>query len=84
MLLTGRGQAWMRGPDETGEGATERHALFWPPTKIAGRYVSPYLAARDEAAALGETPEPDGQPVDLDLERDSPAVADALRRRRED
>ena len=50
MLLTGRGQAWMRGPDDAGEGAVERRALFWPPTKIAGRYVSPYLAARDEAS----------------------------------
>jgi sulfide:quinone oxidoreductase len=82
VLLTGRGQAWMRGPDDTGEGAVERHALFWPPTKIAGRYLSPYLAARDEAEALGETPSPSGRPVDLDLERDSPAVADALRSRR--
>jgi sulfide:quinone oxidoreductase len=84
MLLTGRGQAWMRGADDTGEGAVERHALFWPPTKIAGRYLSPYLAARDEAEALGHAPEPSGQPVDLDLERDSPAVADALRSRRAD
>jgi hypothetical protein len=74
----------MRGPDDTGEGDVERHALFWPPTKIAGRYVSPYLAARDEAEALGQAPEPDGQPVDLVHERDSPAVADALRRRRGD
>ena len=82
MLLTGRGQAWMRGPDDTGEGAVARHALFWPPTKIAGRYLSPYLAARDEAEAVGHAPAPSGQPVDLDLERDSPAVADALRSRR--
>jgi sulfide:quinone oxidoreductase len=82
MLLTGRGQAWMRGPDDVGEGAAARHALFWPPTKIAGRYLSPYLAALDEAEALGQAPEPDGHAVDLDLERDAPAVADALRTRR--
>ncbi len=76
MLLTGRGQAWMRGPDDIGEGAAARHALFWPPTKIAGRYLSPYLAALDDAQARGEAREPSGEPVDLDLERD-PAVADA-------
>ena len=70
MLLTGRGQAWMRGPDDIGEGAAARHALFWPPTKIAGRYLSPYLAALDDAEALGETPEPSGEPVDLDLDRE--------------
>ncbi len=79
VLLTGRGQRWMRGPDDLGEGETERHALFWPPTKIAGRYLAPYLAARDEAEALGRTPEPPGAGVLLDLERDVPAAADALR-----
>jgi sulfide:quinone oxidoreductase len=79
VLLTGRGQQWMRGPDDTSEGAAARHALFWPPTKIAGRYLAPYLAARDEAEALGRTPEPPGQAVQLDLEREVPAAADALR-----
>ena len=70
MLLTGRGQAWMRGPDDAGEGAAARHALCWPPTKIAGRYLSPYLAALDDAQAVGEAPEPTGEPVALDLERE--------------
>jgi sulfide:quinone oxidoreductase len=79
VLLTGRGQHWMRGPDDTGEGAAARHALFWPPTKIAGRYLAPYLAARDEAEALGRTPAPAGHAVQLDLQRDVPAAADALR-----
>jgi sulfide:quinone oxidoreductase len=79
VLLTGRGQHWMRGPDDTGEAAAARHALFWPPTKIAGRYLAPYLAARDEAEMLGRAPEPAGHAVQLDLEREVPAAADALR-----
>lgn len=79
VLLTGRGQHWMRGPDDTGEAAVARHALFWPPTKIAGRYLAPYLAARDEAEMLGRAPEPGGHAVLLDLERELPAAADALR-----
>jgi sulfide:quinone oxidoreductase len=79
VLLTGRGERWMRGPTGDDEGASERHALFWPPTKIAGRYLSPYLAQRDDAEQLGQTPEPDGRAVELDLERDVPEVADALR-----
>jgi sulfide:quinone oxidoreductase len=78
VLLTGRRQRWMRGPDDTDEGTAARHALFWPPTKIAGRYLAPYLMARDEAAALGRTAEPDGHAVQLDLERELPAAADAL------
>jgi sulfide:quinone oxidoreductase len=80
MMLTGRGKAWMRHqPVGGGEGTAVRRALWWPPTKIAGRYLSPYLAARHGTDAVGEGPEPDGQPVELDLERDVPATADALR-----
>ena len=80
VLLTGRGKAWMRSaPAGGGEGEAERRALFWPPTKIAGRYISPFLAELDEAEALGQAPQPSGQPVELDLERDMPAAADALR-----
>ena len=80
MMLTGRGKAWMRHqPAGGGEGAAVRRALWWPPTKIAGRYLSPYLAARHGTDAVSEGPQPDGQPVELDLERDVPATADALR-----
>jgi sulfide:quinone oxidoreductase len=81
MMLTGRGKAWMRHQPAggAGEGTAVRHALWWPPTKIAGRYLSPYLAARHGTDAVGEGPQPDGQPVQLDLERDLPATADALR-----
>ncbi len=80
MMLTGRGKAWMRHqPAGGGEGTAVRRALWWPPTKIAGRYLSPYLAARHGTDAVGEGPQPDGQPVELDLERDVPATADALR-----
>ena len=47
VLLTGRGNAWMRSASAGGgEGEAERRALFWPPTKIAGRYISPFLASR--------------------------------------
>jgi sulfide:quinone oxidoreductase len=79
VLLTGRGQAWMRGPVGEDEGTSARRALFWPPTKIAGRYLAPYLAARDEAQALGTEMQPSGHNVQLDLDRDAPAAADALR-----
>jgi hypothetical protein len=66
-------------PAGGGEGTTVRRALWWPPTKIAGRYLSPYLAAHHGTDAVGEGPQPDGQLVELDLERDVPATADALR-----
>ncbi|MGH2894602.1 MAG: FAD-dependent oxidoreductase [Solirubrobacteraceae bacterium] len=80
MMLTGRGKEWLRDqPAGGGEGTATRRALWWPPTKIAGRYLSPYLAVRHGTNAVGEGPQPDGQPVDLDLGRDLPASADALR-----
>ena len=81
MMLTGRGKAWMRHEPAggSGEGTAVRRALWWPPTKIAGRYLSPYLAALHGTDAVGEGPQPDGQPVELDLARDLPATADALR-----
>ena len=81
MMLVGRGKEWMRHEiaSAAGEGEAVRRALWWPPTKIAGRYLSPYLAARHGTDAVGEGPQPDGQPVELDLERDLPATADALR-----
>ena len=77
VVLTGRGQAWLRRTDQDGPGEAERRALFWPPTKIAGRYLSPYLAtlAGDSQAPVP----PPGERVELDLLRDLPAAADALR-----
>ena len=55
VMLTGRGRAWMRrdlaGHDDAGDVA--RHALFWPPTKIAGRYLAPYLLRARRRRAVG-------------------------------
>jgi hypothetical protein len=28
--------------------ASSEHMLWWPPTKVAGKFLSPYLAARDK------------------------------------
>jgi sulfide:quinone oxidoreductase len=47
MLLTGGPPRYMRTdltrPDDVGPSVSE-HALWWPPTKLAGRYLSPFLA----------------------------------------
>jgi sulfide:quinone oxidoreductase len=85
VVLSGRGRRWIRreldGGDDAGpapdEGEAERHALWWPPTKVAGRYLSPYLA-RLEGGDAAEADLPPGQPVELDVEREVPAAADAL------
>jgi sulfide:quinone oxidoreductase len=80
MLLTGRGREWLRAEAAGGGGEAEaaRHALWWPPTKVAGRYLAPYLDTLADGEA-GERPiPPPGKPVELDLERELPAAADAL------
>ena len=82
MLLTGRGRDWLRADigGGTGDPEAERHALWWPPTKVTGRYLAPYLYEIAEGEKAGEPTSPSGQPVELDLERELPAAADALRR----
>jgi sulfide:quinone oxidoreductase len=85
VVLTGRGKRWIRRDLEGGDagavaadaGDEERHALWWPPTKVAGRYLSPFLGAL--AAEPDADAPPSGQPVELDLERDVASAADALR-----
>jgi len=81
MMLTGRGKQWTRhaAAGGQGEGTTSHNALWWPPTKVAGRYLSPFLAVLDGGEAIADAQAPDGKPVELDLERDLPAAADALR-----
>ena len=86
VVLTGRGKRWIRTElDAADQGEAERHALWWPPTKVAGRYLSPYLATLEDAP-VGEGDLPPGQPVELDVEREVPSAADALRvsRRRDE
>ena len=66
VLLTGRGSAWMRHDltAETDADTADRHALFWPPTKIAGRHLSPFLASLDGAEGDAR---PSGELVDIEL-----------------
>ena len=42
---------YLDGEDVEGEAA--EHALWWPPAKVAGRYLAPYLHGREEAELLG-------------------------------
>ena len=56
LLLTGGDDRYLRhtvaGGD--GEGEVAGHALWWPPTKIAGRYLSGYLFERDDDESVEE------------------------------
>jgi sulfide:quinone oxidoreductase len=68
MLLTGGQERWMRAPagDTPGETRSSVRALWWPPTKIASRYLAPYLVGQEEANLLAAGPE-GGHPVEREV-----------------
>jgi sulfide:quinone oxidoreductase len=57
-----RGQLYTGGDprylDSSGgkDGEISVQPLWWPPTKIAGSYLAPYLYGREQAEAMGEQP----------------------------
>jgi sulfide:quinone oxidoreductase len=53
VLMTGEEDRFLRADLASGRGdtaAAEARALWWPPTKVSGRYLSPYLAGIEVAA----------------------------------
>src|SRR3954468_18559275 len=69
-LLTGRSERFMHhvAGGGGGEGTVADHALWWPPGKVAGRRLAPYLAERDGIAAGPRSgPEGAGVAVQVDL-----------------
>jgi sulfide:quinone oxidoreductase len=76
-LLTGARPLYMRsdisgtaGDDSTSSG----HALWWPPGKIAGAYLAPYLAAREQQGPRGVVPAVHRTPLVLDSEREGHGI----------
>jgi sulfide:quinone oxidoreductase len=66
MLFAGGADRYLRA------GAAAAQPLWWPPTKIAGRYLAPYVYEREPAAKPG--PAPDGF-VDLEVPLDAAQAA---------
>jgi hypothetical protein len=53
-----------------GEGEATLHTLWWPPSKVNGRYLAAWLAVRDEEAVADRLPQSGGLAVQTDLHRD--------------
>ena len=67
LLLTGSSPRYMRAEVSGGRGhdwSVSEQALWWPPSKIAGRWLAPYLALHHDDRE--ETPA--GLPVDVEVE----------------
>jgi sulfide:quinone oxidoreductase len=76
LLLTGGEPRFLHSELEGDPAAwVSSEPLWWPPAKIVGRYLSPFLAAR--TGARGATPPTDG--IDVEVELDA---RDATRRDR--
>src|SRR5215207_1719168 len=58
ILLTGARPRFLKqeAAGGGGEGLTGEARLWWPPTKVAGRYLAPYLAARDPSVIIDPRP----------------------------
>jgi sulfide:quinone oxidoreductase len=69
-LLTGEGDLWMREDLAGGrdQGQVAEHCLWWPPSKVAGQWLAPYLAAVDDTAKGFAHPPSTGHAVELHLD----------------
>jgi sulfide:quinone oxidoreductase len=64
LLLTGTARRFLRSELATGQSVADSEALWWPPAKIVGRYLAPFLA---DYAGVVLSPPADAVPVELDL-----------------
>ena len=79
MLLSGGPARYLRA-DVSGRGGESstiaEEALWWPPTKLCGSYLSPYLASLTGDAADVMPHDPDAIPVETPLPPTLVDVAD--------
>ena len=75
ILLTGGDDRYLRFGVAGGDGEADvaTQALWWPPTKIVGRYLAPYLFSQDELEAVDLSRE-GPVPVEVALDREAPAA----------
>jgi sulfide:quinone oxidoreductase len=68
LLLTGLSPRYLRFEDSAGSSLIGTQPLWWPPAKIVGRYLSPFLARQlGLGSSLGEPPR-DAVPVEIALD----------------
>jgi len=71
LLLTGMGPRYLRGElaggaDESSQASSE--PLWWPPAKIVGRYLAPFLARIAGVGTPAEPARPAGLSVEVELD----------------
>jgi sulfide:quinone oxidoreductase len=73
LLLTGLVPRYLRSDTSTGRSVVDTEPLWWPPAKIVGRYLTPFLAAQlGLAPSLSETRRAAAVEVEVEVDpRDS-------------
>lgn len=66
LLLTGMVARYLRAEPATGRSVADTAPLWWPPAKISGRYLAPFLAQRLGISAEAAPTDAIGVEVELD------------------
>ena len=69
LLLTGDGPQYLHGELRGGAGSVSTEPLWWPPAKIVGRYLAPFLAQVTGTDVTPEHQPGSGVPVEVELGR---------------
>jgi sulfide:quinone oxidoreductase len=75
LLLTGGEPRYLRNMPHGGHGDTSTvtsEPLWWPPSKIAGRYLAPFLARRGALEIKPPTDQTGALEIEIDLPADKP------------
>jgi len=79
VLYTDGQPAYLRAADRSGAPAPRAYSMWWPPSKIAGRHLGPYLTVRAGAPRAPELrPAGEGVPVGIDVPAAVRAVGNVL------
>jgi sulfide:quinone oxidoreductase len=69
-LLTGRVSRYLRREIGDDSGRLDTEPLWWPPAKVVGRYLAPWLAMRERPSVPTPAPEPADEAVDVAVHLD--------------
>jgi sulfide:quinone oxidoreductase len=79
VLYTGGAPAYLRAAHGRSAGGPQAYSMWWPPSKIAGRYLAPYLTIRAGAPRAPEVrPDADVLPVEIDVAEAVQSVRSAI------
>lgn len=69
LLLTGIEPRFLRADAETGASTVDTEPLWWPPAKIVGRHLAPFLAEHlGLSESLAEKPKYGAVPIEVELD----------------